>query len=337
MAWLRQCWYQIGWSADVAAGDMLARTILDEPILVFRDDTGTLNAILDRCPHRFAPLSCGQVEGSHVRCGYHGLAFDGKGRCVANPHGPVTSSMMVPNFPVAERHDAIWIWMGDPQHADPGLIADLSFIDETPETARIRGYMPTNANYELIADNIMDLSHADYIHPTTLGGMMTAARVKTTERDGRVRTEWTALDLADPPPPFRAQVPPPANVDVRISVEWQAPALMQLCASATPAGVAPVHADEAWTLHNMTPESETTTHYFYCSTRRKLTDDVGFTHFLRQTIEKAFMEEDKPMLEAQQRRMRTADLWSLKPVLLSVDNGAVRARRILERRIAAES
>lgn len=337
MAWLRNSWYQIGWSTDVPVGGMLARTILDEPVLVFRNDAATLSAILDRCPHRFAPISTGKVEGSHVRCGYHGLAFDGSGHCVANPHGPVTSSMQVASFPVIERHDAIWVWMGDADKADASLIADLSFIDETPEPARIHGYLPTKANYELITDNILDLSHADYIHPTTLGGMMTAASVKTTEIEGRVRTEWAALNLADPPPPFRAQVPPPAGVDVRISVEWQAPALMQLCVSTTPGGMAPTSDDEAWTLHNMTPETEFTTHYFYCATRRKQTEDAGLTIFLRKTLEQAFLEEDKPMLEAQQARMRTADLFSLKPVLLAVDNGAVRARRILEKRIAAEA
>lgn len=334
--WLRNAWYQFGWVDEIEPGAMISRTILGEPLLVFRDESGALSALTDRCPHRFAPLSAGRVEGGAVRCGYHGLAFDGAGRCVHNPHGAATSAMRVAAFPVVERHTAIWVWTGAAEQADPSLIPDLAFIDETPESATIRGSMPTRANYQLIVDNILDLSHADYIHPTTLGGMMTDATVKTRERDGRVHTRWEALDCATPPPPFRAQVPPPSNVDIRIEVEWQAPCLMTLGVSAMPAGVAPSASDEAWTLHSVTPETLTTSHYFYCSTRRTNLDDMGFTAFLRGSIEKAFLEEDKPMLERQQERVGTADLWSLQPVLLSVDNGAVRARRRLQALIEAE-
>lgn len=337
MPWLKNAWYQAGWSADVTIGGKLARTVLEEPLLIFRNEQGDLSALFDRCPHRFAPISTGAVEGSSVRCGYHGLAFDGTGRCTDNPHGAITSALGVRAYPVAEKHDAIWVWMGTAEAADLALIPDLGFIDETPETARIHGYMPTKANYQLITDNILDLSHADYLHPTTLGGMMVSANARTVETDGKVVVEWRAMDCASPPPPFRAQVPPPSNVDIWIQVAWEAPAVMTLGVAATPAGVDRQYVDESYTLHNMTPETATTTHYFFCATRRKKVEDVGFTHFLRGIVEQAFLQEDKPMLEAQQARMGTDDIWKLKPALLSIDKGAILARRALEKRILSEA
>ncbi|WP_404714107.1 Rieske 2Fe-2S domain-containing protein [Sphingomonas sp. MMS24-J13] len=336
-AWLRNAWYQAAWSADLAPGALLARTLLDEPVVIFRGREGSPAVLADRCPHRFAPLSMGRIEADGVRCGYHGLAFGGNGHCIANPHGPITRALQVRAYPTIERHGAIWVWMGEDELADPASLPRLDFIDETPEAGRIQGYMPTQANYQLIVDNILDLSHADYLHPTTLGGMMTAADVHITEQEGRVRTAWTALDLAEAPPPFRAQVPPSSNMDIRISVEWQAPATMMLCVTTMPAGTPPTPADESWTLHSMTPETATRTHYFYCATRRRKLDDTNLTSAIRNAIEQAFQREDKPMLEAQQARIGTPDLLDLGPAMLSIDNGAVRARRLLARLIDRES
>jgi vanillate O-demethylase monooxygenase subunit len=87
----------------------------------------------------------------------------------------------------------------------------------------------------------------------------------------------------------------------------------------------------------MTPETAGTTHNFYCSTRPYLTDDAGFTAFLRGALEVAFAQEDKPMLEKQQARIGENDFWSLSPVLLSVDAAVVRARRKLKQLIEAEA
>lgn len=335
MKWLRNSWYQAGWSRELPSEGSLVRTILNEPILFFRDDGGKVAALLDRCPHRFAPLSAGTIENGVARCGYHGLAFGTDGACVANPHGPVTSSMRVTAYPVQERHSAFWIWMGEPDLADPSAIPDLSFIDETPEAACIRMYMPTCANYQLIVDNIMDLSHADYLHPTSLGGMMVGSRATSREASGRIIAEWNSEDCV-PPPAFRPMVAPAERADIWTEVVWQAPALMVLGTAAKPTGIARTPADAAYTLHNMVPETETTTHYFMCSTRRFLLDDPGFSAMLKETLERAFLHEDKPMLEKQQARMGTSDLWALNPILLQVDAGAVRVRRKLETLIAAE-
>jgi vanillate O-demethylase monooxygenase subunit len=334
--WLRNCWYQAGWSEEVTAGKPLVRTILGEPILFYRMADGTIAALLDRCPHRFAPLSAGKIEGDTVTCGYHGLVFAPDGACVANPHGPITSRICVRAYPTAERHTALWVWMGEPEMANLATLPDLSFIDETPETARIRMYMPTRANYQLIVDNIMDLSHADFLHPGSLGGIMVGSKARSREEGDRVVADWISEDCP-PPPAFVAMVAPATRADIWTEVSWQAPALMVLGTAAKPTSIPRTSDDESHTLHNMVPETETTTHYFMCSTRRFLVDDAAFGAYLAGALQYAFAEEDKPMLEKQQARMGTPDLWELGPILLPVDAAAVRVRRKLESLIAAET
>jgi phenylpropionate dioxygenase-like ring-hydroxylating dioxygenase large terminal subunit len=194
--WLRNRWYQAGWADEVTAKTPLVRTILNEPIMFYRMTDGSIAALFDRCPHRFAPLSAGTIDGDIVTCGYHGLGFASNGACVANPHGPVTGAMRVSAYPVAERHSALWIWMGDPVLANTAQIPDLSFIDETPEAARIQMYMPTRANYQLITDNILDLSHADYLHPNSLGGIMVGSQASSREEGDTIVAECRHLRLS---------------------------------------------------------------------------------------------------------------------------------------------
>lgn len=333
--WLKNSWYQAGWTSELNGDEHFVRKILGEPILFFRDSDGRAAALLDRCPHRFAPLSAGTIEDGIVRCGYHGLAFGASGACIDNPHGALTSAMRVKRYPVTERFGMIWVWMGDEAACDHELIPDLSFVLNTPPSGIIRMYMPTAANYELLSDNILDLSHADYLHPTTLGGMMVGSKTSTREDGNVIIAEWLS-ESCDAPPSFQALVPPPAKADIWTEVRWHAPGLMILSAAATPAGVARKPEDVTITMHNMVPETATTTHYFVCSTRQFLTDDAGFSTMIQAALEKAFLQEDKPMLEKQQDRMETPDLWALNPILLPVDAGAVRARRKLEKLISAE-
>ena len=141
MTYLRNCWYMAGWSTELAPNGKLARTFLDEPIVIFRNAQGKPGALVDRCPHRFAPLSLGRVCEGAIQCAYHGLRFDGAGACVDNPHGRVTSGMTTRSFPMAEAHRILWIWMGDPELADTGLIRDLSFLGAAPDTAFSSGYI----------------------------------------------------------------------------------------------------------------------------------------------------------------------------------------------------
>jgi vanillate O-demethylase monooxygenase subunit len=325
----------MAWAEELEGSPIIARTLLETPLVLFRNEDGELACLLDRCPHRFAPLSKGKLEQNQIVCGYHGLGFDKSGACTHNPHGRISDGMKVDSYPVAEKHCAIWVWLGDSENADPALIPDLGFIDETPELARIAGYMPTLANYQLIIDNILDLSHADYLHPSTIGGMMTEAEVTLEENDNQIIVSWDSRE-APVPMGFQQEIPPPNKGDFWLQVAWQAPGVMVLKNTATIAGTEPAADAMNTTLHNMVPETDSSTHYFYCSTRKSRLDDAGFTEFLRGALTQAFANEDKPMLEAQQERVGSADFWSLKPRMLPIDAPAVKVRRALDSKIADE-
>ncbi len=335
--YLRNAWYQAAWVDEVGPEVCFARTILETPLVFFRGEDGKVAALLDRCPHRFAPLSKGRVSGSTLTCGYHGLAFNVNGQCVHNPHGPVPARAQVQAFPVLERHDALWVWMGNPSAADPNALPNFSLIDETPQTAKFHGLMPTAANYQLISDNLLDLSHVAFLHPTTFGNILRNAKMSVQEREGAVTARWSATG-SEPPDtsPYRAFVPS-GLADIWAGVEWRPPAVMVINSGAVPAGAIPTEKDQIYALHSLTPATESSTHYFYCVTRKFMTDSREITAVMKQGAEAAFTSEDKPMVEAQQSRMAGGDLFAMKPLLLSVDSAAVRARRELERLIAKEA
>src|SRR6201991_2023861 len=107
IAYLENAWYLTAWSAEIGADTLLARTLLDQPVVMFRTSDGRVAALRDMCPHRFAPLSMGKKSGDTVRCAYHGLEFDCAGACVRNPHGVkghIPSAAHVRSYPVVERY-----------------------------------------------------------------------------------------------------------------------------------------------------------------------------------------------------------------------------------------
>jgi phenylpropionate dioxygenase-like ring-hydroxylating dioxygenase large terminal subunit len=104
MGYLLNTWYVACWAHDVT-DELYARTLFEQPVLIYRKRDGVAVAIADRCPHRFAPLSMGRLVGDNVQCGYHGLEFDGSGACVKNPHGKaMPAACKVRSYPLEERY-----------------------------------------------------------------------------------------------------------------------------------------------------------------------------------------------------------------------------------------
>ena len=82
---LRNCWYVAAWDHELIDGKLLRRVLLEDPVLLYRGDSGKVTAMNDRCPHRGALLSKGRLEGDAVRCMYHGLKYDSTGKCIQIP------------------------------------------------------------------------------------------------------------------------------------------------------------------------------------------------------------------------------------------------------------
>ena len=337
MSYLRNCWYLAAWQDEISGSGTVTRIILGDPVVLFANEHGETKALLDRCPHRFAPLSSGSLQEGSLTCRYHGLAFDGTGACVTNPHGPILKSMTVRAYPTMTAYRGVWIWMGDPELADPALLPDLSFVDRTPETAFSNGYVCGNGDYRLFVDNIMDLTHADYLHPTTLGGgSWTQTPGKVTDNGSSVKIHWDSKNNVPFPLIAKALKIGKQPVDSFTEVEWFPASIMTLRTGSAPAGAPMSEAGTFLNLHIMTPEMPGRTHYFYASTRNFALDDVELNKMYSEARAQVFATEDKPMIELQQSRIGDNDFWDLKPILLRTDEGAVRVRRKLDEMIRRE-
>lgn len=339
MRYLRNAWYVAAWAQEIQAGTLFHRKLLDESVLLFRDSNNVAHALANRCPHRFAPLHLGKLKGDSVQCGYHGLEFNAEGQCVFNPHSErVPPTARVKSYPCIERHGAIWLWMGDVAKADALLIPDFGCLDEEHHHVA-RRYLHVKANYVLEADNILDLSHIEFLHPGSLGSeAVKRAATQVVQEGNRV---WSKrLTNAEVLPHFVAQslnIPDDQRVDRWLDVRWDAPANMLLIVGATPTGRPREEGRQSPIAHLFTPESSRTTHYWFArSIGKSMPDGAAWVERNIDGLLQPFMQEDLPMLEAQQQMIGDADFWSLKPALFSVDAGAARARRVLDKLIAAE-
>ncbi|WP_321810172.1 aromatic ring-hydroxylating dioxygenase subunit alpha [Burkholderia sp. BCC1985] len=345
MEYLFNTWYMAGWSSELENDTLLARKLLDQPIVMFRDGMNVAHALYDRCPHRFAPLSCGRfvADKGSVQCGYHGLEFDGSGRCVRNPHGDgrIPAAARVRSYPLVERQSVMWIWMGEPEHADPSRIPDFSCMD--PENWYVgKAYLRPRANYRLEVDNILDLSHIEFLHPDSLGSeSVRSARTEVRQEGGDV---WSLRFIENELLPDAAcdqfGVPRGLRVDRWLDVRWSAPSSLLLLGGATPTGRP---RSEAVGLifnnpHLFTPETQSTSHYWFsmCMPKSGGAQAEKIAVSVVESFKSTFDREDTPMLEKQQESIGEQDFWSLKPVLLAGDAASVRVRRLLDNLIQAE-
>jgi len=341
MSYLRNVWYIVGWSDEFMPQKMVSKTFLDEPIVMFRDTRNQLRALQDRCPHRFVPLHLGRLRDDRIQCAYHGLEFDCSGACVRNPHGDgaIPKAAKVRSYPMHEAHGFAWIWMGEAEAADPGLIPDFSPMG--PDVAYVgKSYLHVKANYVLETDNILDLSHIEFLHGSTLGSDAVAqGKIDVTQEGNTVYSKRLTCNERLTPSLERLRgVAPGQRVDRWLDVRWDAPANMLLISGQTQTGQPREAGSQVHVAHMFTPETSSTTHYWFGIAIPKSQGEGGAER-ARANIEwlqQPFANEDMPMLEAQQNTVGDREFWSLKPVLLPSDAGAVRARRVLERMIKQE-
>jgi nitrite reductase/ring-hydroxylating ferredoxin subunit len=339
---LRNCWYVAGWSHHFPEDGLVTRMILGDPLVLYRKGDGGVVALENRCCHRLAPLSRGRKEGDDLRCMYHGLKFAPSGKCVEIPQQDIIpSTAIVRSYPVVEQDCWVWVWMGDPALADPALIPK-ALNHNHPNWFMLTGELTYDANYELINDNLLDLSHLSYVHQSTLGRNSMSwgeSRPNTTRIERGLRIErW----VANHPRPAYLGLPPGSLSDMWASYDYMVPGVFLLGTKSYPPGMAADCRKEApvakpdWvssTSQAVTPIAEHKTVYYYssCLSRHFATEE----HSRQQmaVIERAFAE-DKAMIEAQQEII--AGTPGVRMLQLSSDGALNQFRRLMAGLIDAE-
>jgi phenylpropionate dioxygenase-like ring-hydroxylating dioxygenase large terminal subunit len=335
---VRNAWYMAGWSEELA-DQLLSRRVFDRQIIFYRKQDGSVAALADRCPHRFAPLSLGEKIGDAIQCPYHGLTFDGAGSCIRNPFADkIPAAAKVQSWAVVERYDIIWLWGGNPAEADPALIPDFSMIANSDTVRAVHGYTLIEAPYEFATDNLMDLSHIEFVHKGTFAGagVIFAGSHEVKEEGDTLRSNWWMPGVKAPPHTMGIY-PPDMITDHWLDMRWNAPASMQLEIGAMPTGAPRGEGVIVQQCHIVTPASATTAHYFWASTRMHDLDSAEVDGFLLQLFGQAFDDEDKPIIKAAYDNLEGQDFWEAKPLSLGIDTGGTRARRKIQTMLKRES
>lgn len=346
VGYLRNAWYAAAFSDEVGEKPF-ARTLLDQPVVIYRQQNGLLAMLEDRCPHRFAPLSGGLVLGSEIQCPYHGLRFDASGACSHNPHmkgsGPLKAAS-VASYTVIEKYGIIWFWAGDLDRADEGALPRIDFLEQPERFSVVKGRLHVKGNYELIVDNLLDLSHASFIHPqfaangTSPEQQLAATNVKLERRERSIVNHRIRSGLPAPGPSqemfgFGSTTP----THTKSTMIWYPPALLDFDAGTWEVGTPEEDGALIPQLHVITPETALSSHYFFVNGRNRRRGDPDIDKKLLDFFDLAFRQQDEPMIESVQQRMGdVSDIMTLNPILLATDAAPVSARRILARLIAEE-
>lgn len=340
---VRNCWYVAAWSSEVTDTGMMALSIANEPVLLYRTSGGEVVVLEDRCCHRQAPLSRGRREGDDIRCMYHGLKFDASGRCIEIPgQESIPERARVRRFPAMDLHSWVWVWMGDPALADPALVPAAVGLED-PSWSLRSGRIDYQANHMLIHDNLCDFSHIAYVHEKTFGGgddRIAKTRPKISTLPRGIRVERWSLNA-----PTRNYAGNVTEQDRWLRYDYLVPGVLLMRTESHMPGSAerfgngepvgePLHA--TFTSQAVTGMTDHTSRYFYSWGPRACEAEANpkMPDLMFDLAVRAF-EEDKLMIEAQQRNLDLRP--EPDPLMIGHDRGPSLMRAVMQKLASLET
>jgi phenylpropionate dioxygenase-like ring-hydroxylating dioxygenase large terminal subunit len=335
-SFVRDQWYVAAYSHEVGR-ELLARTILGEPLVLYRTEEGAPVALADRCVHRRYPLSESGLDGDRIVCGYHGFTYDTTGTCVYVPgQKRIPRTARVASYPVVEQDSFIWVWIGDRDRADEGLIPRAPWLAD-PGYTTVCGMEPLAARYGLLVDNLLDLSHETYLHGGYIGTPEVAETPITTQVDEDNNIVYVSRHMADAAcPPFYAES---TGITGRITrwqdIEYHPPCLYLLHSRVAPVGVLP-NADgtdpdafHVEVVYAITPETEHSTLDFWAVARDFALDDQKVSDFLRESNRTVVLQDVEALNILE--KVIAGEPDGYQELSINIDTGGLAARRMLRR------
>jgi vanillate O-demethylase monooxygenase subunit len=344
-------WYAAAYDVELGR-QLLARTLCDQKLVLYRKLDGQAVALEDACWHRLLPLSLGRLQDDQVVCGYHGLVFNALGQCTRMPsQATLNPSACVRSYPVVERHRFVWVWPGDPTLADPNLVPDMHW-NQHPDWAADGKRLSVACDYRLVLDNLMDLTHETFVHGSSIGNdsLLEAPFLATHGDRTATVTRWMSGIEA---PPFwagqiKAELGYSGPVDRWQIVRFEAPCTVTIDVGVAQSGTGAVppggnqgdpslgdrsRGVNGYVLNTISPETATSCHYFWAFARNYRVPAQSLTHQLREGVAGIFREDEK-ILEAQQLAISAHPERQFHN--LNIDAGALWARRLIQRLIDLE-
>jgi len=336
---VKNAWYVAGWSSEF--GDALQRvTVLAQHLVMYRTSAGKVVALEDRCPHRQLPLSKGKRIGDDIQCGYHGMTFNCSGACVRIPgQDNLPSSAYVSSYPIVEKNNIVFVWMGDPDKADESLVFDMPEFTDPGWHSHQGDALHLKANYLNVAENLVDPAHVSFVHPTTLGNAASENVPVHVDTKGEVLVAWRWIRDAEPVGFFKKFGNFNGNVDRWHYYYLHVPSIAVIDFGSADVALKLPEEDRnkgvrIFALHFLTPVNEHYTIDRWMHIRNAAVGDEAASDQMDAMFRIAF-DEDKAILEAIEEQEQLPQ--KRKPIRLAIDKGPLVYRRRIRDLLEAES
>lgn len=323
-------WYVAAFCNEIGE-DLLSRWILNQPVVLYRKGDGTAVAVQGRCPHRHYPLGASLRVGDAIQCGYHGITFDSAGKCTFVPsQEKIPGVYTIKAYPLVERGLWAWIWPGDPALADESLIPTLEEVGLEIAGLYAKPFYAhhVDGRYQLLNDNLLDLTHLGYLHSSSIGTSDDAATPELRDVNDRRVSSRRIMRDTQPTPVFRERFNLTGKVDRVSGMDFYFPGFhagigeVAFSQGHERAGQI-ISTSRVW--HAVTPAKRFATNYFFAM---GALDPQGVDDMVEYL--KPVLDEDMFATVEIEKIIQTVD--ELPPeLMLKSDGTAVIGRRILQR------
>lgn len=317
-----------------------ARTLLERSIVFYRTLDGRLVAAQNRCLHRSFPLAEGYLEGDELVCHYHGIRYDPEGTIVRIPSQQRCPDRKLRTYPTVEQGPFVFIWMGDQDEPDFSRLPDLPFLAD-PGYRTFHNSHHLEGSYLLMQENLNDLTHFSYLHRDSFGFDDSFLELPTTVEETPEGVTCYRVDNN----PARATGALPPDIQERIAgrpaERWDgglaiSPGVFK--------GYAPIKVGDPdaedreifsqYIMHYVTPESSTTTHYWWSISNDFGVDNDAYYEFMAPAIKHGF-DEDAWAVDHMQKVLDN-DNFDYQELVIGGDKAGLLFRRIVLGWVEAE-
>lgn len=332
---VRNAWYVLAFAQDLKQ-ELVSRWLLNEPVVLYRKQSGEPVALSGLCPHRFYPLGKSQLKHDIITCQYHGFSFNSEGKCTDIPgQDSIPSTCKLRSYPVVEHGMWIWVWAGDAAKADKALLPDLQEIshDRAGFTAMPFYFHEIKARYQLLNDNLLDLSHLAYLHATTIGVGANATVPEELSEEPRILRSRRRMQNCPSPPVVKTTIGYEGPIDQVNGMDFYAPGLHAGFSDMFyPQGHA--RAGElmrkAQVFHAVTPATRNSCYYFFGMASADVPQMMVMKEYLKKTV-----SEDIDASESIEHMLGIHGEPKREVVKFS-DHNTVRGRLLLQKMMEAE-